>query len=66
MTTRADNSITLRQVNLKVGVFVGRLKRKDTGALKLCDVCGKDHAMWCHPMKRGDKNAYLCFGCGGH
>jgi len=56
----------LSQVNLTFGVFVGRLKHKDTGVLKLCDVCEKEPAMWQHPLKRGAKTALLCFGCGDH
>lgn len=60
-------------VELSLGVFVGRLHySRDPNRAKLCDVCDTEPAMWVHLMKKGkaspegQKQAYLCFGCGGH
>lgn len=58
--------VKLKDVDLTVGAFTGRLRVRSTNALKLCDVCGKDAAMWQHLTKKGARKVYLCFGCGDH
>lgn len=54
-------------VDLSISRFVGPLMEKGVQKQRLCDLCGKEQAMWIHPLKKDDvKRAYLCFGCGGH
>jgi len=57
-----------KDVDLKVGAFTGELLHSVTGMPKMCDVCGKERAMWVHNTRsRTDtKKVYLCFGCGDH
>lgn len=55
-----------------VSVFTGRLRWAGNNHVKMCDLCGKEPAMWQHELmpkvKRPDGlvHAYVCFGCGGH
>jgi len=57
----------LAEIDLSISRFTGPLMENGKQKQRLCDVCGREQAMWVHVLKKDStKRAYLCFGCGGH
>ena len=74
-SVKKQEKLRLSQVDLHISSFTGPVLRTETGAIfrgekaepVMCQVCGKERAMWMHNLKkRIDRQVLLCFGCGEH
>lgn len=60
-------ALKITDIDTHISYFVGKLIFKNTGKIKMCDICGEHPGSWIHDIKnKKGKIAYLCFICGDH